>query len=157
KETGDKTPLILVHPIGRSIFWYKLLAKYLDKERPLYGMQDPGIDKNEFIFDTLEEMASAYIDSLQAIYPYGPYLLGGSSFGSTVAIEMARQLEEKGERVTAIISLDGWAFYPTLQSNELYFQDIMKEQNSRLLKKYVENNVYNSKFLLDLQWNREKC
>ncbi|MFW2569679.1 amino acid adenylation domain-containing protein [Legionella sp. 29fVS95] len=156
KETGDKTPLILVHPIGGSVFWYKLLAKYLDKERPLYGIQDPGIDKNEFIFDTLEEMASAYIDSLQAIYPYGPYLLGGSSFGSTVAIEMARQLEEKGETVRAIISLDGWAFYPTLQSNELYFQDIMKEQNSRLLKKYVENNVYNSKFLLDLQWHREK-
>lgn len=153
---GEKTPLFLVHPIGGSVFWYKLLGKYIDKDRPLYGIQDPGLDKNELIFTNLEEMANAYIDSIQAIQPNGPYLLGGASFGSTVAIEMAKQLQERGEIVTSIISLDGWAFYPTLENNEDYFQEVMKEQNSRLLKKYVENNVSNSKFLLELQWHREK-
>lgn len=155
KTEGEKTPLFLVHPIGGSVFWYKLLGQYLDKDRPLYAIQDPGLDKNQLIFNNLEEMASAYIDSIQTIQPNGPYLLGGASFGCTVAIEMAKQLQEKGEIVISIISLDGWAFYPTLQNNEVYFQEVMKEQNSRILKKYVENNVSNSKFLLELQWHRE--
>jgi len=156
KTSGRKTPLFLVHPIGGSVFWYKLLEKYIDKDQPLYGIQDPGLDMNEVLFTNLEEMASAYIDSIQAIQPNGPYLLGGASFGSTVAVEMARQLQERGETVTSIISLDGWAFYPKLQNNEAYFQDFMMEQNSRLFTKYVENNVSNSKFLLELQWHREK-
>ncbi|HIG0328519.1 TPA: amino acid adenylation domain-containing protein [Legionella pneumophila] len=155
KTEGEKTPLFLVHPIGGSVFWYKLLGQYFDKDRPLYGIQDPGLDRNELIFSNLEEMASAYVNSIQAIQPNGPYLLGGASFGCTVAIEMAKQLEEKGEIVISIISLDGWAFYPSLQNNELYFQEVMKEQNSRILKKYIENNVSNSKFLLELQWHRE--
>jgi amino acid adenylation domain-containing protein len=153
---GTKTPLYLVHPVGGSIFWYKSLGKYFDKDRPLYGIQDPGIDKNEILFNTIEEMATAYIDSLQAIQTNGPYLLGGASFGSTVAIEMAKQLQEKGEEVSSLISLDGWAFYPLLQNDEAFFQGIMKEQNSRILKKYLENNICNSDFLLELQWHREK-
>lgn len=156
KTTGKNTPLFLVHPIGGSVFWYTLLGKYIDKNQPLYGIQDPGLDTNKLIFKNLEEMARAYIDNIQAIQPNGPYLLGGASFGSTVAIEIARQLQESGEIVSAIISFDGWAFYPALQNNEAYFQDIMKEQNARLLKKYVENNVSNSQFLLELQWHREK-
>ncbi|HAT9729820.1 TPA: amino acid adenylation domain-containing protein [Legionella pneumophila subsp. pneumophila] len=155
RTEGEKTPLFLVHPIGGSVFWYKLLGQYFDKDRPLYGIQDPGLDRNELIFSNLEEMASAYVHSIQAIQPSGPYILGGASFGCTVAIEMAKQLEEKGETVISIISLDGWAFYPSLQNNELYFQEVMKEQNSRILKKYIENNVSNSEFLLELQWHRE--
>ncbi|MBX9703372.1 MAG: amino acid adenylation domain-containing protein [Silvanigrellaceae bacterium] len=156
KSEGKKTPLFLVHPVGGSVFWYKLLGKYFDTNRPLYGIQDPGLDKNQLIFENLEEMASAYINSIQDIQPHGPYLLGGASFGSTVAIEMAKQLLDRGEIVTAIISLDGWAFYPTLENNEIYFRSVMKEQNSRILKKYMENNICNSQFLLALQWHREK-
>ena len=155
KKTGKKSPLFLVHPIGGSVFWYKLLAKYFNEEQPLYGIQDPGIDKNKLIFDSLEEMACNYIGAVQTIQPHGPYLIGGASFGSTVAIEMARQLEEKGESITAIMSLDGWASYPTLQNNEDYFKEVMREQNSRIFKKYAEHNVYNSKFLLELQSHRE--
>ena len=94
------------------------------------GYEDPGIDKREFLFNSIEEMATEYIESIQAIHPNGPYLLGGASFGSTVAIEMAKQLQEKGEVVSFLISLDGWAFYPTLQNDEAFFQDIMKKQNS---------------------------
>lgn len=101
-------------------------------------------------------MASAYVNAIQLIQPNGPYLLGGASFGSTVAIEMAQQLKEKGDAVSSILSLDGWAFYPTLQKDEAYFKTLMEEQNSRILKKYIDNNINYSNFLLELQWNREK-
>lgn len=156
KSSGEKTPLFLVHPIGGSVFWYKYLAKYIDKDQPLYGIQDPALDSNEFILDSLEEMANTYIKAVKVIQPYGPYLLGGASFGTTVAVEMARQLEAKGEIVSVIISFDGWASYPSLQNDEIYFRKAMEDQNSRLLKRYIENNALNPNFLLDLQWHREK-
>lgn len=155
KPSGNKTPLFLIHPIGGSVFWYKLFEKYLDDEQPLYAIQDPGLDKNEFLFDNLETMATYYVKAIQTIQSKGPYLIGGASFGTTVAIEMARQLQEKNEKVPAVISLDGWAFYPTLQSDEKFFQDVMREQNFRILKKYTENNISNSEFLLELQSHRE--
>ena len=101
-------------------------------------------------------MARSYIEVIQTVQPHGPYLLGVASFGSTVAIEMAKQLRKKGEEIRAIISLDGWAEYPALQSNEAYFKDMMQEQNSRILEKHIENNIRDSDFLLELQWHREK-
>lgn len=156
KSSGRKVPLFLIHPIGGSVFWYKLFEKYLDNDQPLYAIQDPGLDKQELFFDNLEAMANHYIKAIQTVQPKGPYLIGGASFGSTVAIEMAKQLQETGEQVPAIISLDGWAFYPTIQNSEQYFQDFMKEQNLRILQKYIENNISNSEFLLKLQSHREK-
>jgi len=156
KTNGKKSPIFLVHPIGGSVFWYKALGQLLDKDHPVYGIQDPGLDNHSFQFHHLEEMASYYIDTIQIKQPIGPYIIGGASFGTTVAIEIAKQMQERGEKVTFILSLDGWAYYPSLQENEAYFQAIMQEQNARLLKKYLSNNVSNSKFLLELQWHREK-
>jgi len=155
KKSGNKTPLFLIHPIGGSVFWYHLLSKYLDEEQPLYALQDPGLDKNELIFNRLEEMASYYLEAIQLIQPSGPYFLGGASFGATVAIEIAKQLQEKGGVVDTIISLDGWAFYPALQSDKAYFKVIMEKQNSRILKKYIDSEIYNAEFLLKLQSHRE--
>jgi amino acid adenylation domain-containing protein len=89
KKTGKQRPLFLVHPVGGSVFWYTLLGQYLDPDIPLYGLQDPGIDANAFIFESIDNMAQTYIEVVRSIQPNGPYVLGGASFGSTVAIEMA--------------------------------------------------------------------
>jgi thioesterase domain-containing protein len=153
---GGKTPLFLVHPIGGSIFWYKRMSEYLDYDRPIFGIQDPGLESNEFCFHSLEEMAAYYVNAIQSIQPNGPYLLGGASFGTTVVVEMAKQLQEQGEMVHAILSYDGWAYYPSLQSDEANFRKIMDEQNSRLLKNNSDIHIENFEFLLKLQWHREQ-
>lgn len=43
KTTGNKRPVFLIHPVGGTVFWYTALAKYFDQDRPLFGIQDPGI------------------------------------------------------------------------------------------------------------------
>lgn len=156
KKSGNKIPLFLIHPIGGSIFWYKSLGIHLDLDRPLYGIQDPGLEKKELFFESLEAMAKSYVEGIKTIQPHGPYILGGASFGSTVAVEMAKQLQEKNEKILAIISMDGWAEYPAIQSNESNFKTMMRKQNARVLKQHIENNIVYSDFLLDLQWHREK-
>lgn len=155
KITGDKTPIFLIHPVGGSVFWYQLLSKHIDNDQPLYAIQDPGLDKNLFLFNSLEEMANHYIQAIKTIQPIGPYIIGGASFGSTVAIAIAKQLQDKKEKVPVIISFDGWASYPTLQNNEQHFQNIMREQNKRIMQKYIEYKIENSEFLLKLQSHRE--
>lgn len=156
KKSGTQTPLFLIHPIGGSIFWYKSLKQNLNKEVPLYGLQDPGLEHHEFFFNSIEQMASTYIEAIRTIQPHGPYLIGGASFGSTVAIEIARQLQELNEPVKAIISLDGWAEYPALQRDEEHFKELMRVQNKRAIETHLNHNVKNSDALLELQWHREK-
>lgn len=156
KKSGHKTPLFLVHPVGGSVFWYTSLGKSFDKDRPLYAIQDPALESQSFLFERLEDMASCYIENIKSIQPHGPYLIGGASFGATVAIEMAHQLQNKGDAVAAILSLDGWAEYPALQSSEGVFKEMMTEQNTRLLAHYQKNNLHNAEFLLEMQWHREQ-
>jgi pimeloyl-ACP methyl ester carboxylesterase len=43
---------------------------------------------------------------MQQHTPQGPYLLGGYCIGATVAMEMARQLVAKGEKITHLILID---------------------------------------------------
>ncbi|MDX6271729.1 MAG: hypothetical protein QOD28_2952, partial [Acidobacteriota bacterium] len=54
----------------------------------------------------IEKMAAYYIESLRAVQPEGPYLLGGWSFGGLIAYEMAVQLAERGEEVPLLFLLD---------------------------------------------------
>lgn len=156
KKSGTRTPLFLIHPIGGSIFWYKSLKPYLNKEVPLYGLQDPGLENHEFFFNSIEQMAATYIKAIQTIQPHGPYIIGGASFGSTVAIEIAKQFQTINESIKAIISLDGWAEYPALQKNKKHFKELMRKQNTRILQQYQNYGLTNSDTLLELQWHREE-
>jgi thioesterase domain-containing protein len=55
---------------------------------------------------SLEALAAHYNELLVARQPHGPYLLLGYSIGGTIAWEMARQLEARGERVGLLALVD---------------------------------------------------
>ena len=55
---------------------------------------------------TVEEMAAQYLKEIRALQPQGPYYFGGSSFGGTVAYEMAQQLRAAGEAVGLLAFFD---------------------------------------------------
>ncbi len=126
KKTGHKTPLFLIHPIGGTVFWYNHLIKYFDPDRPLYAIQDPGLESEEYFFKDLHEMAELYFSYIQQVQPVGPYIIGGASFGSTVAIEICQNLTKK--EVVVIPMLDGWGVYPGDLKDENYFQNSMQRQ-----------------------------
>ena len=88
------------------------LARDVGSSRPFYGVRAPGYDGAEEPLDTVEELAARYIESIRLVQPYGPYLLGGHSFGGIVAYEMGRQLREAGEEVTRVVLLDAYVPEP---------------------------------------------
>jgi thioesterase domain-containing protein len=72
---------------------------------PFYCFEDKGLDGST-PFESIEEAASCYIGEIRQVQPHGPYYLGGCCYGGIVAFEMARQLEELGEPVAALVLID---------------------------------------------------
>lgn len=112
KKGGEAEPLFFIHPSGGSVHWYSDLAKYIDPATPFYGLQAVGIDGKDKLDDSIEVMASRYIDNILKKQPDGPYYIGGWSFGVIVAFEAARQLIGLGHEVKMLALLDCGPFLP---------------------------------------------
>ncbi|QSQ23762.1 amino acid adenylation domain-containing protein [Pyxidicoccus parkwayensis] len=103
RRGGSRTPFFCVHPVGGGVLCYLELSRRLPPEQPFYGLQVP---VGQEPHGTLEAMAGHYVDAIQEVQPHGPYLLGGWSLGGRVAYEMARQLQERGEKVALLVIID---------------------------------------------------
>lgn len=153
-SSGKKTPLFLIHPVGGTVFWYTLLAKALGNDRAIYGIQDPGIELKRKLFPTIKDMAKYYASVIQKIQPKGSYIIGGASFGATVAIEVCNILREQGETIDFIPVFDGWGIYPETLRDDNYFKESMQRQQNDLSTKFAAYGITESKNLLNLQKQR---
>ncbi len=88
---------------------YKLLAKYLDLERPVYGIRAVGMDDHRLPHNRIEQMAEAYIKEIRSIQSEGPYFIAGVCTGGTVAYEMACQLSSQNQEVAFLGLIDSTA------------------------------------------------
>ncbi|HEY6351464.1 MAG TPA: thioesterase domain-containing protein [Candidatus Angelobacter sp.] len=107
RTAGTNPPLFLAHPVGGGVIAYHDLAKYLRAEQPVYALQNlDSSDEDEQKPLRIEDMAARYIEAIKTVCPDGPYLLGGSSMGGTVAFEMGVQLRAQNRPVSLIAMLD---------------------------------------------------
>ncbi|GLZ28827.1 hypothetical protein Lesp02_10170 [Lentzea sp. NBRC 105346] len=88
------------------------LARAMGQGQPFIGLQGPGFDGTEEPIDEVEILAARYIDEIKLIQPYGPYVIGGHSFGGIVAYEVGRQLRARGEQVSRVIMIDSYPAVP---------------------------------------------
>jgi amino acid adenylation domain-containing protein/FkbM family methyltransferase len=102
---NSRTPFFCVHPLGGEVVCYVDLARRLPAGQPFYGLQARGMGGEEPL-TSVEEIAYHYIQAIRAVQPAGPYMIGGWSFGGTVAFEMARQIREAGETVGLLAIID---------------------------------------------------
>jgi len=106
-QQGDgRAPLFLFHPVGGHVVLYRPLATATDPRRTVYGLQARGLEAGEEPLTTLEEMTTLYLRAIRAAQPEGPYLLGGSSMGGTLAYEAARRLHAAGDTVSLLALFD---------------------------------------------------
>jgi thioesterase domain-containing protein len=104
--TGSAPPLVLAPAVSGSAFAYAGLGRLLDGDRPVYAFENPGLDGGRPAA-SIPDLAAEYRRALGATAPDGPYLVGGWSFGGTVAFELAHQLLAAGAQVTALLLIDG--------------------------------------------------
>ncbi|HYO56483.1 amino acid adenylation domain-containing protein [Archangium sp.] len=96
---GSKKPVYCWPGLGGYTMNLRLLASKTGIDRPFYGVQAHGINKDETPYPTIKEMAAEDIKIIKRLQPVGPYTLWGYSFGARVSFEAAYQLEQSGERV----------------------------------------------------------
>ncbi|MFQ4146580.1 amino acid adenylation domain-containing protein [Chlorogloeopsis sp. ULAP02] len=105
---GNKQPFFCVHPAGGHVLCYFNLARYLGTDQPFYGLQAQGFNDDEEPLTRVEDMASTYVEAIRKFQPYGPYQIGGWSFGGIVAYEIAQQLHKQGQEVSLLAILDSY-------------------------------------------------
>lgn len=103
---GEKRPFFCIPGAGGNVIYLHNLARHLGTEQPFYGLQAKGLDAVSAPHQTVEEMATYYLEAIQTVQPHGPYLLGGHSLGGWVAFEIAQQLLRQGETVDMVAIID---------------------------------------------------
>ena len=142
QASGTKPPLYMVHGGGASILPFYGIAKNMDPNQPVYGLQPKGMDGKESPLGTVESIASHFIQEIVQHNPEGPINLAGYSFGGIVAFEMARQLKSIGREVQHLVMFDTIA----------YQNDLEAKATSRLKKK-IKRSVGSRAFDLQLLIN----
>jgi surfactin family lipopeptide synthetase A len=96
---GSKRPFFYLHGDWTGgAFYCFALGRALGPDQPFYVLEPYKFGGLQGL-PSFEAVASAHIESMRAIQPQGPYLLGGFCNGGLLAYEMAQQLQAAGERV----------------------------------------------------------
>lgn len=104
RTEGRGEPLFCVHPaIGIAWSYLSLLG---ETERPLYGLQVPGIADGDAAPTSIEEFAERYVREIRGVQAHGPYHLLGWSLGGVIAHAVATQLQSEGEDVALLALVD---------------------------------------------------
>jgi thioesterase domain-containing protein len=124
---GNLLPLFCLPPAGGLSWSYTGLMSELSPERPVYGLQAPGIEAEAALPVSIDAIVDRYLALMREIQPSGPYHLLGYSFGGLIAYAMACRLQHGGEKVAVLALLDS---YPQVVADEVSLLDeaeIIKE------------------------------
>ena len=108
----------------------RFLAAALGPQQRFFGLQPPPDKRNASFASSIEAVAAYYVEELTAFQPEGAFVVGGSSVGATIALEMAQQLRAAGRTVDLLFAIDG-APYNTGAETPAW--------NPRLYWKYLRN------------------
>mgnify|MGYP000092787914 CR=1 FL=1 len=127
KPSGCKRPFFYVHGAdGHTVD--SLIGKYIDPERPFYGLRAVGRDGKEPPHTCIEEMVAYYIQEIQTVQPEGPYLLGGRCTGGNIAFEMAQQLKKRSQKVLLVVMVDSLKPLLTEEEKVEYWDAVTPKQ-----------------------------
>ena len=94
-------PLFLAAPgvaNGQSAY-FSFISHLSWSDQPIYTLEKDD-SKN------ISELAAVHVKDILRVQPRGPYLIGGHSYGGVVAMEVALQLERRGEQVGHVFVFD---------------------------------------------------
>jgi amino acid adenylation domain-containing protein len=127
RAQGNLPPLFCAHPAGGLSWNYAGLMREIETQRPIYGLQAPGVAHDVPYAASIEEMAEDYVNEIRKVQPHGPYHLLGWSFGGVVAYAIACRLQQTGERVALLGIMDSYPSTDERQTDPMTEEKVMKE------------------------------
>jgi thioesterase domain-containing protein/acyl carrier protein len=104
RAAGSKAPVFLIAP--DHLYHYVHLARLVQPDHPIYGLQPPYFEGFRRKGITIEQMADAYMEHLLDVCPSGESHFIGLCAGGVVAYEMAQRLLSSGREVGLLALLD---------------------------------------------------
>ena len=98
QHQGTKTPLWLVHPGVGEVLVFINLAKHIT-DRPVYALRAQGFNAGESPFESIQEAVMTYHAAIKTTQPTGPYAIAGYSYGTMLAFEITKILNDHGDEV----------------------------------------------------------
>ncbi len=108
----NKKNIFILHPYHGMVYQYRELAKLLEADYNVYGIQARGLVRNSRLPETAEMLVADYIHQIMQIQPEAPYIIAGFCFGSIVAYEIVNRLEALNHPVQKLILFDEHAIIP---------------------------------------------
>jgi len=105
---SDRAPLFCIHAGFGTVFDYEPLARRLDGQRSVYGLQCRMLLDRQWLDDSLPAMAIDYAQYIRQKQAEGPYHLLGWSLGATLAGLVAQELRSQGQAVALLGLVDSF-------------------------------------------------
>ncbi|WP_248277433.1 thioesterase domain-containing protein [Brasilonema octagenarum] len=122
---GTQPPLFCIHPAGGQVMVYQHLATCLGSDQPVYGIQSRALNDLTQEHTSIDNMAVEYAKVIRQHQPDGSYYLMGWSMGGVVAVSVAQELEQQGQKVAFVGLVDAFLISdntPTFEHNP--FQEL---------------------------------
>jgi thioesterase domain-containing protein/aryl carrier-like protein len=144
---GSRIPIVLVPGIYGTLFVFRQLPKRFGPEQPVFLATDcSSCEMDGSGEPTVERMAESCEAELLQLCKGGPLILGGLSFGMSIAFELAERLRRKGVEVPLLISLDGMApGYPEFLPRAQRLMAHLREFTTGDRRRYLLDRVANTK------------
>jgi acetoacetyl-CoA synthetase len=127
REGNRERPLFFAHSMSGTVMELWALARVMNCPCVVYGIQSRGLREGEVPSSRVEDMAAGYVEQIRSVQPHGPYALAGFSMGGLIALEIAQQLSQRGEKVELVALLD-----TQLDEQCLTIQDWVWHQGRRM-------------------------
>jgi thioesterase domain-containing protein len=103
---NGKPPVYCMPTVAGSVSSYEELATVVGLDRSVFGIRAFDREHTSGDFTSLREMAASITAAIEEQHPQGPIYLLGYSFGGPLAVEVARQLVERGQLVPLVAIVD---------------------------------------------------
>jgi amino acid adenylation domain-containing protein len=121
---GEKPPLFLLTGVLEGeAFYPRRLSKILGPDQPIIAYAPHDITAPQAPLN-IQAMAEDFLARIKSEQPRGPYLLAGYSHAGLIAFEIARRLEDAGERVAVLFIIDTTMPVPWLARVDLIIRRI---------------------------------
>jgi acyl transferase domain-containing protein/thioesterase domain-containing protein len=137
KAEGNKN-LFLIHDRSGNVDTYIEFCRHMNSGFNCWGIQ---ADQLEDLIPRnwqVEKMVQKYIQTMKKVQHQGPYFIAGWSFGGTASFEMARQLEQRGEKIAFCALIDTPHPSDNTKVEDLIFTP---ETELRFLKRFLGEEI----------------
>ncbi|MEO0447412.1 MAG: alpha/beta fold hydrolase, partial [Verrucomicrobiota bacterium] len=105
-EDARKMPIWLFHGGDGGILFYRPVVNAMSRARTLFLTESPFLSGDRIQPESLfQDLVDRYAALIMNHQPQGPLFLAGYSFGGLVALETARALQEKHDRIVLSVML----------------------------------------------------